>query len=106
MVPRGALLLKSHELHAFKTRLRQHGCTECPCFCHVSAPVISFRAGSLDPAGAPPAALAADLGMHMLLELFRGQREFRRDVVALCHNHLIGAKVRSSPAQRGAAAFS
>ncbi len=64
---------------------------------HISpSPSLPCLAGSLDVQGASPAAQACDLGMHMLLELFRGQKEFRRDVVAICHNRLIGAKVGGS----------
>ena len=29
----------------------------------------------------------------MLLELFCAHREFRRDIISMCHNRLIGAKV-------------
>ena len=43
---------------------------------------------------APPAQRAAALGARLLLELFQAARhELRRDIVCLCHNRLIGAKV-------------
>ena len=51
------------------------------------------QAGSLDERSASPAAQACDLGTRMLLELFCAHKEFRRDIISMCHNRLIGAKV-------------
>ncbi|GAB4818334.1 hypothetical protein N2152v2_005380 [Parachlorella kessleri] len=48
--------------------------------------------GSLDETSASPAAQACDLGTCMLLELFCAHKEFRRDIISMCHNRLIGAK--------------
>ena len=45
-------------------------------------------------ADAPPAVRGADLGARLLLELFRGQKECRKGIIALCHSRLLGTKVR------------
>lgn len=42
---------------------------------------------------APPGRRAAALGARLLLEVYESQRDFRRDIIRLCHNSLIGAKV-------------
>ncbi len=44
-------------------------------------------------AAAPPGRRAAALGARLLLEVYESQRDFRRDIIRLCHNSLIGAKV-------------
>ena len=44
-------------------------------------------------AAAPPGRRAAALGARLLLEVYECQRDFRRDIIRLCHNSLIGAKV-------------
>jgi hypothetical protein len=35
----------------------------------------------------------AALGTRLLLELYEAHREFRKDIICLCHSRLIGAKV-------------
>lgn len=55
---------------------------------------------STEPVCLPPLLQAADLGMHMLLELFAGHRECRRELISLCQNRLMGAKVRAG-SERG-----
>lgn len=42
---------------------------------------------------AAPGQRAAALGARLLLELFEAHAAFRKDIVILCHNRLIGAKV-------------
>lgn len=42
---------------------------------------------------ATPAQRAAALGSRLLLELFEAHRDFRTDIIRLCHARLIGAKV-------------
>lgn len=49
-------------------------------------------------AGAPPARRAAALGARLLLELYEAHRDFRKDIIRLCHNSLIGAKVGAARA--------
>lgn len=41
---------------------------------------------------APPAQRASSLGVRLLLELFEAHRDFRKDLVSLCHLHLLGAR--------------
>ncbi|KAL4855268.1 Fanconi anemia group I protein [Chlorella vulgaris] len=42
---------------------------------------------------ASPAQRAASLGGRLLLELFEAHKDFRKDILNLCHDRLIGAKV-------------
>ncbi|EFN56539.1 hypothetical protein CHLNCDRAFT_144181 [Chlorella variabilis] len=41
---------------------------------------------------ATPAQRAADLGTRLLLELYEAHRDFRREIICLCHNRLVGAR--------------
>jgi hypothetical protein len=42
---------------------------------------------------ASPAQRTASLGGRLLLELFEAHQDFRKDILNLCHDRLIGAKV-------------
>ncbi len=57
------------------------------------ADVIDDGDASKAASSAPPAQRAASLGIRLLLKLFEAHRDFRREIVGLCHDRLIGAKV-------------